>query len=74
MTTVIGKPLKIDEATINFTRPSVARVCIEVDLLNTLPHHIWIGTSLSSGFWQAVASEGLPSYCTLCSKLGHTSE
>lgn len=30
---LIGKPMKIDEPTANFSRPSVARVCVELDLL-----------------------------------------
>lgn len=32
--TATGKLFKIDEATANFIRPSVFRVCIEVDLLS----------------------------------------
>lgn len=45
----VEKPLKIDEATANTTRPSFTRVYIEIDLLKSLPCRIWIGTSPSSG-------------------------
>ena len=36
----LGRPLFIDSATANLTRPSVARVCVEVDLLKELPSRI----------------------------------
>lgn len=48
---LIGKAMKIDEPTANLTRPSVARICIEVNHLKNLPKRIWIGTGSNSGFW-----------------------
>ena len=38
----MGKPLFVDSATASGVRPSIARVCVEIDLLQTLPLRIWI--------------------------------
>ncbi|XP_027166481.1 uncharacterized protein LOC113766495 [Coffea eugenioides] len=38
----LGRPLFIDAATAALSRPSVARVCVEIDLLKELPHRVWI--------------------------------
>ncbi|KAI5663628.1 hypothetical protein M9H77_22951 [Catharanthus roseus] len=70
--TAIGNPLKIAEATTNLTRPSVPRVCIEVDLLKQLQQRIWIGVGAIYGFWQDVCYENLPPYCAHCLKMGHS--
>ena len=51
-------------------RPSIVRVCIEIDLLQKFPSRIWIGCG-NSGFWQQVSYENVPKYCTVCLKLGH---
>lgn len=67
---LIGKPLKLDAATESLARPSVARVCIELDLLKPLPRRIFIGQG-EAGFWQAVEYDNLPSYCSGCSRFGH---
>lgn len=53
------------------SRPSVARVCVEVDLLKDLPKRIWLGVD-DSGFFQRVTYEDLPNYCTQCCKIGHS--
>lgn len=42
ITSAVGKPLTIDMATKNQTRPSYARVKVEVDLVAKLPHRIII--------------------------------
>lgn len=51
---LLCKTIKIDEPTTNISRPSVARICIEVDLLKDLPTRIWIGTGSGKGFWQSM--------------------
>ncbi|KAI5677247.1 hypothetical protein M9H77_08197 [Catharanthus roseus] len=56
---LIGKPMKIDEPAANLSRPSVARICVEMDLLKELPSRIWIGIG------------DLPPYCSYCKKIGH---
>ncbi|WMV26131.1 hypothetical protein MTR67_019516 [Solanum verrucosum] len=45
----VGKPLQVDMATRNQTRPSCARVKVEVDLMKEFPKHIKIGMRKQSG-------------------------
>ncbi|XP_043720994.1 uncharacterized protein LOC122668503 [Telopea speciosissima] len=70
---VVGKVLRVDGATSGYTRTVVARACVEVDLLFDLPDRIWIGCR-SSGLFQKVVFERLPSFCVECCKLGHVRE
>lgn len=42
----------------------MARIQVEIDLLQDHPHQIWIGTGKKDGFWQRVEYESVPSYCT----------
>ncbi|VFQ89732.1 unnamed protein product [Cuscuta campestris] len=67
---LIGKPLKADNATIQLTRPSVARVCVELDLSKELPNSVWIHLGKLS-FLQPIHYEDLPAFCTSCRKYGH---
>lgn len=69
---LIGRPLKIDAATQNLSRPSVARICVEVDLLKDLPKRLWIGQG-DPGFWQQITYENLLAYCEDCFRIGHAS-
>lgn len=69
----VGAPLKMDAATKFLTRPSVARICIEMDLLRSFPSRVWIGTG-SGGFWQPVEYESVPLYCSKCFRQGHIKE
>lgn len=57
---LVGKPTKLDELTVNFSRPSVPRICVEIDLLQALPSHVWIGTGGTAPFWQHISYEELP--------------
>ncbi|KAM7483271.1 hypothetical protein LguiB_007854 [Lonicera macranthoides] len=60
--------------TIKFlTCPSVARICVKMDLLCKFLSRIWIGIG-SSGFWQLVEYEHIPNYCITCFKQGHDKE
>ncbi|KAG5609471.1 hypothetical protein H5410_020752 [Solanum commersonii] len=45
----VGKPLQVDMATINKTRPSCARVKVEVDLLGEFLKRINVGVRKKSG-------------------------
>ncbi|KAH0706083.1 hypothetical protein KY285_010615 [Solanum tuberosum] len=45
----VGKPLQVDMATRNQTRPSCARVKVEVDLMKEFPKRIKIGMRKQSG-------------------------
>lgn len=67
----IRNPLRMDESTINVTRPSQARICIEVDVLKPLLRRIWIVNGIK-GFWQRITYENLPKFCGYCMKTGHS--
>ncbi|XP_020243296.1 uncharacterized protein LOC109821524 [Asparagus officinalis] len=67
----IGRFLCLDKATATLARPSVARMCVEIDLRKPPPQFIWIG--LYEGFEQPVVYERLPKYCNGCHVQGHAS-
>ncbi|XP_027150383.1 uncharacterized protein LOC113750625 [Coffea eugenioides] len=67
----LGRPLCVDAATAKGSRPNVARVCVEVDLLKTLPSRVWIAFGERMGFWQPLIPENLPKYCEHCFHQGH---
>ncbi|KAF8378755.1 hypothetical protein HHK36_030104 [Tetracentron sinense] len=67
---ILGKVLKIDGPTKTFTRPSVARVCIEMDILKKNPDRFWLGVG-DQGRWQQVEYEKKYKFCLKCKKLGH---
>lgn len=39
---ILGSPLKIDMLTAEISRPSLAKICVEVDLTKKLPSRIWL--------------------------------
>ncbi|KAG5605619.1 hypothetical protein H5410_027111 [Solanum commersonii] len=71
----VGKPLQVDMATKNKTRPSCARVKVEVDLLGDFPKRIKIVIKNEDGEvqdkWIQIKYDYLPKYCTTCSIQGH---
>ncbi|KAM7485012.1 hypothetical protein LguiA_001021 [Lonicera macranthoides] len=67
---LIGLPLKTDAATASLTRPSVARICVEMNLLQKFPSRVWIGTGFR-GFWQPLEYEHVPKYCSHYLKQSH---
>ncbi|XP_027181956.1 uncharacterized protein LOC113780347 [Coffea eugenioides] len=68
----LGRPLFIDGATAGLSRPSVARVCVEIDLLKILPSHVWIQLGEDHGFWQSLNPESVPKYCNHCFRQGNS--
>ncbi|KAK4337530.1 hypothetical protein RND71_042017 [Anisodus tanguticus] len=76
MAASVGKPISIDSATRNKTRPSSARVKVEVDLLKSLPKSVLIqvgeGAEISSTS-QRIRYDFLPKYCPNCKLQGHDS-
>ncbi|XP_027171591.1 uncharacterized protein LOC113771176 [Coffea eugenioides] len=70
----LGVPLYVDAATAALSRPSVARVCVEVDLLKPLVSRVWIGNGGQEGFWQNLDIEHLPAYCSGCFRQGHSKD
>ena len=71
---MVGNPLLVDAATLAVSRPSVARVCVEMDLLRSTPSRVWIGNGNHAGFWQELVVENLPRYCSHCFRQGHDVE
>ncbi|KAK4348319.1 hypothetical protein RND71_031074 [Anisodus tanguticus] len=76
MAASVGKPISIDSATRNKTRPSSARVKVEVDLLKVHPKSVLIqvgeGAEITST-QQRIRYDVLPKYCTNCKLQGHDS-
>lgn len=71
---VVGKVLLIDlldRKAPRLSRPSVARVCVEVDLLKKNPNRVWLGMGQYEGRWYKIVYEKDLRYCTSCSKQGH---
>ena len=68
---VVGKVLLIDGPTPRLSRPSVARVCVEVDLLKKNPNRVWLNMGQYEGRWQKIVYEKDFWYFTSCSKEGH---
>lgn len=58
ITSVVGKSLIVDMATRNQTRPSYAKVNIEVDLVTKLPQRVWL-------------NDYMPMYSKECCLQGH---
>ncbi|KAG8377333.1 hypothetical protein BUALT_Bualt08G0022300 [Buddleja alternifolia] len=67
---LIGKPLKLDEATMDIANPMVARMCMEVNVLEKLQPDIPIQINGKTMFFK-VKYEGIPQYCKLCHHRGH---
>ncbi|VFQ75956.1 unnamed protein product [Cuscuta campestris] len=75
----IGKVLGVDLAILHKSKPHVARVRVEMNLLKPLIHNIFIGTSTEpgkedEGIYQSFEYERIPFYCTKCFKQGHATE
>ncbi|VFQ82564.1 unnamed protein product [Cuscuta campestris] len=66
----IGRPLKVDENTLNFSRPDLARFCVEVDVSRALPSKVHLKLGDKDSFISLIY-ENVPHYCTECKKLGH---
>ncbi|VFQ83659.1 unnamed protein product [Cuscuta campestris] len=66
----IGRPLKVDENTLNFSRPDLARFCVEVDVSKALPSKVHLKLGDKDSFISLIY-ENVPHYCTECKKLGH---
>lgn len=67
---MLGTPMKLDTTTNEVLRPSVARLCIEIDVYKDLPFRVYIQVS-SRCISRSVVYEDLPLYCATCSRLGH---
>ncbi|KAH0643787.1 hypothetical protein KY289_034761 [Solanum tuberosum] len=75
LASAVGKPLQVDLATQNKTRPSCARVKVEVDLLGEFPKRINLGMRMKTGEvkekWIRINYDYVPKYCKFCKLQGH---
>ncbi|KAL0349296.1 UNVERIFIED_CONTAM: hypothetical protein Sangu_1157400 [Sesamum angustifolium] len=67
---LLGTPLRTDVSTATLVRPSVARVCVEINFLEPLQTEIGLGFG-TEVIIQPVVYERLPKYCATCKHLGH---
>ncbi|XP_011083357.1 uncharacterized protein At4g02000-like [Sesamum indicum] len=67
---LLGTPLKTDVSTATLVQPSVARVYVEINLLEPLQTKISLGIG-TEVIIQPVIYERLPKYCGACKHLGH---
>ncbi|KAL0285161.1 UNVERIFIED_CONTAM: hypothetical protein Sangu_2791600 [Sesamum angustifolium] len=67
---LLGAPLRTDVSTATLVRPSVARVYVEINLLEPLQTEIGLGFGTEM-IIQPVVYERLPKYCATCKHLGH---
>lgn len=51
------------------SRPSIARVYIEIDLLKTSLACVWIGLASGNGIWQDISYEDVPPFCSGCLRM-----
>ncbi|WMV08623.1 hypothetical protein MTR67_002008 [Solanum verrucosum] len=73
----VGKPIHLDKATINNTRPSCARVKVQVDLAADLPRQVEIEVvdnkhNMVRMVAITVQYDVLPKYCKTCKLQGHS--
>ncbi|XP_020690945.1 uncharacterized protein LOC110105688, partial [Dendrobium catenatum] len=70
LASVFGRPLQTDQATASLSRPSVARILVELDVTKKHPKEIWLGSE-NNGYFQKVEIENLPIFCSHCRMHGH---
>lgn len=58
----IESPMTCDQPTAEISRTSVARICVQVNLLKKIPSRIWLECGDLPGFWQSIEVERLPKY------------
>lgn len=76
LASAIGKPIHLDMATINKTRPSFARIKVQVDLLFDFPQFVEVevineNTKESRVEKVKIQYDLLPKYCKHCKVQGH---
>uniref|UniRef100_M1CYI4 Uncharacterized protein n=1 Tax=Solanum tuberosum TaxID=4113 RepID=M1CYI4_SOLTU len=72
----VGNPLQLDMATINKTRPSCARVKVQLDLLVEKPQFVQMEiedetTNATRSVKVKIQYDYIPSYCRKCKLQGH---
>ncbi|KAK6119622.1 hypothetical protein DH2020_046645 [Rehmannia glutinosa] len=70
---IIGMPLQVDSLTATRSRLSMARVCVELDLLKERIDEIILEFD-DTTHAQKIIYERIPDYCTHCKHIGHSIE
>lgn len=65
----IGRFIRVDLLTVSMARPSVARICVGVDLSRELP--LEIGIKYKGIIWQKIVYRNMPAHCTHCRMQGY---
>ena len=68
----VGVPIKIDTVTMNDELGHYARILVDVDLLTSLPKNLLV-ERIGKIFFIDLVYENMPSFCNLCSNIGHNS-
>ncbi|KAH0765283.1 hypothetical protein KY285_001154 [Solanum tuberosum] len=72
----IGNPIIMDKATQSKTRPTMAKLKVEIDLLKPLVHEVAVVIKNPKGeiekFDQKIEYETIPAFCAHCKIQGHT--
>ncbi|KAK2662295.1 hypothetical protein Ddye_000869 [Dipteronia dyeriana] len=67
----IGVPLRLDKATIDGDFRHYARVLVDVDMSTLLPSSVLLEKDEIHSSFISVEYENLPSFCSICSSIGH---
>ncbi|CAI9098937.1 OLC1v1035676C1 [Oldenlandia corymbosa var. corymbosa] len=70
LASIIGTLLQIDVPALNMSRPSVARVCVEIDLFKEHPIRIQLEVEGKS-YFQSILYENMLQYCVDYKKIAH---
>ncbi|XP_022889695.1 uncharacterized protein LOC111405160 [Olea europaea var. sylvestris] len=69
--TLFGRYMGTDHATLNRTRATGARMCVELNLMDTVVKGFPISVSSTKTIWQKVRYEKMGYYCKKCGRQGH---
>lgn len=68
---IFGKPLQIDQAIAAGTRPSVAKVLVELDITKQCPKNVWLGDD-EYGYIQKIEFGDFLVFCSHCKMHWHS--
>ncbi|KAI0530974.1 hypothetical protein KFK09_000523 [Dendrobium nobile] len=66
---IFGRPLQTDQAMTSRSRPSVARILVEIDITKKHSKEIWIGSE-NTGYLQKVDFENIPIFVFIVKFMG----
>ncbi|XP_062103589.1 uncharacterized protein LOC133814674 [Humulus lupulus] len=72
LVSTIGKPMMMDKVTKEKSMVKFARVLVDVEITDRLPHSISFINERGQLMEQAIEFEWLPTQCSCCKGLGHT--